>query len=91
MNRVRELIGASKAYGMGYDGAGIGVAVLDSGMDPRHPDLRGRMVYSYNYIGRNQDGSDDCGHGTHICGIIGGTGTASGGRYQGIAPGCHFV
>lgn len=31
MNRVRELIGASKAYGMGYDGAGIGVAVLDSG------------------------------------------------------------
>lgn len=61
------------------------------GMDPQHPDLKGRMVYSYNYIGRNQNGSDDCGHGTHICGIIGGTGTASGGKYQGIAPGCHFV
>ena len=76
---------------MGYDGTGIGVAVLDSGMDPQHPDLKGRMVYTYNYIGRNQNGSDDCGHGTHICGIIGGTGMASGGRYQGIAPGCHFV
>ncbi len=31
MNRVRELVGASYAYGLGCDGAGIGVAVLDSG------------------------------------------------------------
>ena len=90
MNRVRELVGASEIYRMGYDGTGIGVAVLDSG-EPQHPDLNGRMVYNYNYISRNQNGTDDCGHGTHICGIIGGTGTASGGRYQGIAPGCHFV
>lgn len=65
--------------------------LTDKGMDPQHPDLKGKMVYNYNYIGRNQNGSDDCGHGTHICGIIGGTGTASDGRYQGIAPGCHFV
>ena len=91
MNRVRELVGVPKVYRMGYNGEGIGVAVLDSGMDPQHPDLKGKMVYNYNYIGRNQNGSDDCGHGTHICGIIGGTGTASDGRYQGIAPGCHFV
>ncbi len=91
MNRVRELVGVPEVYRMGYNGEGIGVAVLDSGMDPQHPDLKGKMVYNYNYIGRNQNGSDDCGHGTHICGIIGGTGTASDGRYQGIAPGCHFV
>ena len=31
MNRVRELVGASEIYCMGYDGTGIGVAVLDSG------------------------------------------------------------
>lgn len=31
MNRVRELVGASAAYRLGFDGAGIGVAVLDSG------------------------------------------------------------
>lgn len=91
MNRVRELVGASAAYRQGYRGAGIGVAVLDSGIDPQHPDLKGRIVYSYNYIGRNQHGTDDCGHGTHICGIIGGTGMASGGKYQGLAPECHFV
>ena len=43
MNRVRELVGASEIYRMGYDGTGIGVAVLDSG-EPQHPDLNGRMV-----------------------------------------------
>lgn len=31
MNRVRELVGASAAYRLGYDGTGVGVAVLDSG------------------------------------------------------------
>ena len=48
MNRVRELVGASRAYEQGIYGAGIGVAVLDSGVNERHPDLRGRLVYSYN-------------------------------------------
>ncbi len=91
MNRVRELVGADYAYRCGCDGLGIGVAVLDSGMDRNHPDLRGRLVYSYNYLTYTQDVSDDCGHGTHISGIIGGTGVASGGRYQGLAPRCHFV
>ena len=34
---------------------------------------------------------DDNGHGTHVCGILGGSGRASGGKYQGAAPGCRFV
>lgn len=29
--------------------------------------------------------------GTHICGIIGGSGAASGGRYKGVAPGCNLI
>lgn len=91
MNRVRELVGASRAYEQGFFGEGIGVAVLDSGINGRHPDLRGRLVYAYNYLTDSQESGDDCGHGTHICGIIGGTGTASGGRYQGLAPRCHFL
>ena len=91
MNRVRELTGVSCAYKQGIFGDGIGVAVLDSGVNERHPDLRGRLVYSYNYLTASAEGGDDCGHGTHICGIIGGTGEASGGRYQGLAPRCHFL
>ena len=34
---------------------------------------------------------DDCGHGTHVCGIIGGDGRMSGGKLCGIAPGCRFI
>lgn len=91
MNRVRELVGASCAYRHGFSGKGIGIAVLDSGINDRHPDLQGRLVYSYNYTTDSEYAPDDCGHGTHISGIIGGTGVASGGRYQGLAPRCHFV
>lgn len=50
MNRVRELVGAFPVYAQGIYGAGIGVAVLDSGVNDRHPDLQGRLVYSYNYL-----------------------------------------
>lgn len=91
MNRVRELVQASYAYERGFYGAGIGVAVLDSGVEASHPDLQGRLFYSYNYLNHTRTMLDDCGHGTHITGIIGGTGAASGGRYQGLAPRCHFV
>jgi len=91
MYRVRKLVGAACAYRQGFYGEGIGVAVLDSGMDALHPDLKGRLVYSYNYFNQTGRVADDCGHGTHVSGIIGGTGVASGGRYQGLAPRCHFV
>ena len=67
MNRVRELTGVSCAYKQGIFGDGIGVAVLDSGVNERHPDLRGRLVYSYNYLTASAEGGDDFGHGTHIC------------------------
>lgn len=91
MDRVRRLIEAQAAYRLSLYGEGVGVAVVDSGINDRHPDLKGRVVYSYNYLTNSSDAADDCGHGTHISGIIGGTGEASGGRYQGLAPRCHFV
>ena len=42
-------------------------------------------------VSRRNSPYDDCGHGTHICGIIGGSGAAAAGRYQGMAPGCNLV
>ena len=90
MNRVRQQLGASYAYERGLFGEGIGVAVLDSGIAADHPDLKGRVVYARSF-GSRADTRDECGHGTHISGIIGGNGMASGGRYQGLAPRCHFL
>jgi subtilisin family serine protease len=48
----------------------ITVAVVDSGIDPNHPDLAGRTVPGYNFIDDNTDTTDLCGHGTHVSGII---------------------
>lgn len=73
-----------------FTGKGIGVAVLDTGCFP-HEDF-GHRIATFNDIAQKQKRIyDDNGHGTHVCGIIGGDGTASGGLYAGIAPGCHLI
>jgi serine protease AprX len=66
-------------------GKGIGVAVIDSGIAP-HPDFENRLTVSMNFAGTATSPDDQFGHGTIVAGIIGGNGTASGGRYMGIAP-----
>ncbi len=74
------------AWNAGYNGAGIGVAVIDSGINDTHPDLwdsnerYSRVVYHQDFTGtgtRNFAGRvvyDLYGHGTHVAGIIGGNG-----------------
>lgn len=46
------------------------VAVIDSGIDPTHNDLKNRLVAGINLLERNQKISDEVGHGTHVSGII---------------------
>lgn len=60
------------------------VGVIDSGVDTRHPDLVGRIALTERVAPEAPD--DPLGHGTHVCGIIAGDGSASGGRIRGIAP-----
>ncbi|HEV8359286.1 MAG TPA: S8 family peptidase [Candidatus Thermoplasmatota archaeon] len=78
---------------LGFDGSGVGVAVLDSGIDVTHPDLEGRVVANVAYV----DGQwvptqvDTDGHGTHVAGIVAGNGQASGGALRGVAPGANLV
>jgi hypothetical protein len=51
-------------------GDGIVVAVLDSGVDPNHPDLQGQLVPGWNLYDGNNDTSDVYGHGTKVAGVI---------------------
>lgn len=91
MNRAREILRCSYAYERGIYGTDIVIAVIDSGIAGHHPDLEHRVLYGYDFIQRREGIYDDCGHGSHIAGIIGGTGAASEGKYAGIAPKCRFV
>jgi subtilisin len=54
----------------GKGGAGINVAVIDTGIDCGHPDLAANCVYGVNYVSKGKDPFDDHGHGTHVAGII---------------------
>ena len=74
----------------GMTGLGIGVAEIDSGITQNADLTGGRVVYEESFLG---DGitQDAYGHGTHVAGILGGTGKNSGGLYTGVAPGITIV
>ncbi|MGW0198112.1 S8 family serine peptidase, partial [Nonomuraea sp. NPDC003201] len=74
-------IGAPEAWKQGFTGKGVTVAVLDSGYDPEHPDLKNVVTQSRNFS-TEPDISDRIGHGTHVASIVAGAGE----RYKGVAP-----
>ena len=90
MNRVKALIGYDTVLRQGLTGRGIGVAVMDTGIC-LHPDYRNRIVGFADMVNRRKDPYDDCGHGSHVCGIIGGSGVLSDGQYSGMAPLCNLI
>lgn len=74
----------------GLTGRGIGVAVLDTGCF-LHEDFEHRVIDFSDMVQKRLLPYDDNGHGSHICGIIGGSGQAGNGRYRGVAPGCSLI
>jgi serine protease AprX len=99
---TNDATGVESAWSSGYTGTGVGVAVIDSGINDSHPDLwnstqtASRVVYHQDFTGTpttNSSGAnyDLYGHGTHVAGIIGGNGYLSGGQYEGVAPGASLV
>src|SRR6266540_3454495 len=78
-------IGAPEAWQAGYTGAGVRVAVLDTGVDATHPDLARQVTETANFTD-DADAVDPHGHGTHVAATIAGTGAASNGRHRGVAP-----
>ncbi|HEX6360106.1 S8 family serine peptidase [Actinophytocola sp.] len=74
-------IGAPEAWAAGNTGAGVTVAVLDTGIDAEHPDLADAVVDARNFT--DSDTADDrAGHGTHVASII----TGNSDKYRGVAP-----
>nr|WP_208903440.1 S8 family peptidase [Streptomyces incarnatus] len=83
-------IGAPVAWKAGYTGKGVKVAVLDTGVDTSHPDLKDQVIASKNFSGA-ADATDHYGHGTHVASIVAGTGAKSGGKYKGVAPDARIL
>ncbi|MGY1499516.1 S8 family serine peptidase [Streptomyces sp. QTS52] len=84
-------IGAPTAWAAGYDGTGVKVAVLDTGIDTTHPDLASQVIAEQDFSGSASGTSDKFGHGTHVASTVAGTGAKSGGKYKGVAPGAKIL
>ena len=94
-------VGAVPWWGAGVMGAGVRIAVLDTGLDAAHPDFAGRVVGSRNFVGGVPCGSpsgslDGHGHGTHVAGVALGSGAGTplpddDWRYAGVAPGAELA
>ncbi|TXS55025.1 S8 family serine peptidase [Streptomyces sp. t39] len=83
-------IGTPKAWEAGLTGKGVKVAVLDTGVDAGHPDLKGRLAETKSFI-EGQEVADRDGHGTHVASTVGGSGAGSDGREKGVAPGAELA
>jgi serine protease AprX len=82
--------GADQLWAQGNNGAGVNVAVLDTGIADL-PDFAGRLVDGVDLSGGNNPFQDSYGHGTFVAGLVAGNGASSGGRYVGEAPGAGLV
>ncbi|MEU1148494.1 S8 family serine peptidase [Streptomyces sp. NPDC005863] len=90
LDKSVKQIGADKAWAAGYDGKGVKIAVLDTGIDATHPDLKDQVVAEKNFS-QAADAKDRYGHGTHVASIAAGTGAKSGGKFKGVAPGAKLL
>ncbi len=100
LDHVDTVTNADLAWSQGFNGSGVGVAVIDSGID-QLPDLNSsdqsvsRVVYSESFVSGDPSTNDKYGHGTHVAGIAGGNGYTSTAQYRavyrGIAPNANII
>jgi subtilisin family serine protease len=107
VNQSLSQIGVPYLWDLDLNGSGIIVAVLDTGIDETHPDLNDlddnpttndpKIINEISFIDLDYNGipdeneDDEVGHGTHVAGIISGTGEASSYKFKGVAPGSKLM
>lgn len=64
------VIGTEQGWNVTRGNEEVQIAIVDTGVDLDHPDLRNRLVKGYNVIDEKSEPDDDNGHGTHVAGII---------------------
>ncbi|MEK6877534.1 MAG: S8 family serine peptidase, partial [Thermoproteota archaeon] len=80
------LIGADLPRSEGFDGSGIKIAIIDTGIDYNHHDLfgfgpDGKVIGGHDFVDNDDQPIDTNGHGTEVAGII-----AADGNLKGVAP-----
>jgi serine protease AprX len=88
-NVWQQTIRLDQAWQKGWNGSGVTVALLDTGVT-QNADLGNRVLARVDFT-PDQDGLDHYGHGTHMAGIIAGDGSMSGGQWSGVAPRANLV
>jgi serine protease AprX len=99
LERTGLATGTAAARGeYGVTGRGVGIAVIDSGIAGSHRDLAGsrhsrRVVHFQDFTtpSSSTHADDEYGHGTHVAGILAGSGLESDGAHQGVAPSASLV
>lgn len=90
---VLQSLGAPAAWKVGINGEGVTVAVIDTGIDVRHPDLAGSFRGGpgdwFDVHGEHANPVDRHGHGTQIAGLVSGTGAS--GQTLGVAPQARWI
>lgn len=101
-------VNAPYAWNLGFDGSGVGVAIIDSGIADKNDVLvkksdlnkwgtaSSRIVYSRSWVADGLGSYDAFGHGTHVAGIVAGSGynsfaLPSTSPFKGIAPNAQLI
>ncbi len=89
-------VNADDVWALGYNGEGVIVSVIDTGVNYDHLDLADNVWehpdypnHGYDFVNNDNDPKDDQGHGTHCAGTVAGDGTA--GSQTGVAPGATIM
>ena len=83
-------IAALPAWRVTTGGPETVIAIVDSGIDPDHPDLRANLIPGYDFVNNDRDARDDFGHGTHVAGIAGASGD-NGVGVSGVCMACGLL